>query len=101
MKYFVQYPGIFELFYLEKTYDLGHKKPTINLIYSFLDSLCEQDWNYCLDKKIFSESEIEIKKEALRNVTVGVLLFYLNRYNPPKYDEFIKLTERQINYVFK
>jgi AcrR family transcriptional regulator len=99
MKYFVQYPGIFELFYLEKTYDLGHKKPTINLIYSFLDNLCEKEWKYCFENKTFSEQEIEIKKEALRNISVGILLFYINRYNPTKYEEFIKISERQISFI--
>ena len=39
MKYFVQYPGIFELFFLEKISDFGSKQPTIELIRTFLERL--------------------------------------------------------------
>ena len=35
--YFVEYPGIFDLFYLERVGDLGHKQTTINLLSNSLD----------------------------------------------------------------
>lgn len=101
MKYFVQYPGIFELFYIEKTNDLGYKHPTINLIYSFLDKLCDEEWNYCIKNKICTKKEAEIKKETLKNVTAGILLFYINRHNPQSYKEFVTITERQLNSILK
>src|SRR5512145_2329275 len=41
VNYFVEYPGIFELFYLEKVGDLGHRQSTIDLISNSLDSICE------------------------------------------------------------
>jgi AcrR family transcriptional regulator len=99
MKYFVQYPGIFELFYIEKTSDLGQKHPTTNMIYTFLDKLCEEEWNYCIENNICSPQDSEIKKETLRNLIVGILLFYLHRYNPKNYNDFLKLSERQINNI--
>lgn len=97
MKYFVQYPGIFELFYLEKTSDLGHKHPTIKMIYSFLDQLTEEEWKYCIENKICNQTEAEQKKETLRNLTVGILLFYMNRHTPSSYKEFVAITDRQLN----
>lgn len=99
IKYFVQYPGIFELFYLEGINDLGYKSPIPKTIYCMLDNLCESEWNYCIEKKIYSKKLVEIKKETLRNVTAGILLFYLNRYNPQDYNEFIELCTRQINVI--
>ncbi len=99
MKYFVQYPGIFELFYLEKTSDLGQKHPTIKMIYSFLDHLTAEEWNYCIENKICNKEEAELKKETLRNLTVGILLFYMNRHTPTDYKEFVELTLRQLNSV--
>lgn len=99
MKFFVQYPGIFELFYLEKINVLGYKNPSINLVYSLLDSLSEKEWDYCIAKKIYSKKEVETKKELLKNTSVGVLLFYLNRFNPNNYKDFTDLTNRQLNAI--
>lgn len=99
VKYFVQYPGIFELFFLERINDLGQKKPTVNLVYSLLDYLCEEEWDYCLREKIYSKKEIEFKKELLRNNIMGVLLFYINRHTPDNYTDFLQLTNRQIDLI--
>ncbi len=99
IKYFVQYPGIFELFFLERVNDLGYNNPTISLVYSFLDRLCEDEWNYCIEMKICSKNEAKLKKETLKNTTVGILLFYLNRYSPSNYKDFIEITNRQLNSI--
>lgn len=99
IKYFVQYPGIFELFFLERITDLGHKNPTINLVYFLLDNLCEDEWNYCIEQKIWSKKDVEIKKELLRNGLAGSLLFYLNRHMPQNYNEFVEITNRQIEEI--
>lgn len=101
VKYFVQYPGIFELFFLERITDLGHKNPTNNLVYFLLDNLCEEEWNYCMQQHIWSKNEIEIKKELLRNNLAGLLLFYLNRHTPKNYNEFVELTNRQIENIIR
>ena len=99
IKYFIQYPGIFELFYLEKTGDLGHKKPTLTMIYNFLDVLYRDEWNYCVENNIFSKESIETKSNILKNLSVGMLLFYLNRYSPADYSKFIELSNKQIDYI--
>ena len=39
MAYFVQYPSVFNLFFIEKLGDIGQKQPTANLIFTFLDRL--------------------------------------------------------------
>ena len=97
IKFFVQYPGIFELFYLERISDLGYKNPSIDLVYSFLDELCDEEWTFCYNENILSRKEINYKKEALRNIVVGSLLFYINRNTPNTYDEFMTLVNKQIN----
>lgn len=101
MKFFVQYPGIFELFFMEKTSDIAHNKPTINIINQLLDKLCNDEWNYCIDNKIISKTEAELKKESLRITSVGLLLFYLNRYQPTSYKEFTEITKRQLKNILR
>ena len=48
IKYFIQYPGIFELIYSTKL----NSKNSRQLIVTFLDNLCDEDWNYLISEKI-------------------------------------------------
>ncbi len=88
--YFVQYPGIFELFFLEKVGDFGNKQDTIEAIYFALDNICNAEWKYCIEKGLIKSEEADMKKSQLRHVTTGLLLFYLNRRTPADYNEFLK-----------
>lgn len=99
--YFVQYPGIFELFYLEKMGDLSGKKPTIKLIVDFHNEITKSEWQNCIEKNICTEQEAKIKQELLKNLTVGILIFYINRYTPKDYKEFLALAESQIENILK
>lgn len=99
VKYFVQYPGIFELFFLERINDLGFKNPTVTLVYFLLDNLCQDEWSYCIKENIYSHKEVEHKKELLRNSMAGILLFYLNRHTPKSYADFVDITNRQIETI--
>ena len=99
MKYFVQYPGIFELFYVEKTINLANKQPTIELINSFLHRLCNEEWDYLIKNKLISKKDAEFIKNKLRYVVIGILLLYLTRSYPATYDEFLKITNEQINDI--
>lgn len=88
MKYFVQYPGIFELFYLVKFSDIAAKQPTAALITSFLDRLCATEWTYCLQKKLVTPEEREAITLRLNHLTAGMLLNYMNRRFPENYTDF-------------
>ena len=99
MKYFVQYPGIFELFFLENISDIKSKQPTIKIITSFLDKLCLEEWNYCEAKNEFTKDEIDIIKAELNYVITGMLLFYLNRRQPASYADFVKITDIQLKKI--
>jgi AcrR family transcriptional regulator len=99
--YFIQYPGIFELFYVEKIPDLNAQQSTTKLIYSFLYRLCEADWNYCIEKQLLTQEETEDYKAQLQFFITGLLLFYLNRRQPSEYKEFISIRDHQISNLLK
>ncbi|MGD8780642.1 MAG: TetR/AcrR family transcriptional regulator [Ignavibacteria bacterium] len=101
IKYFIQYPGIFELFFLEKTTELGYKKPTLKMIYDFLDKLCEDDWNYCVKKKQLKARDAAAMRDTAHHAVIGMLLFYINRRQPETYKEFTEITEAQLNYILR
>jgi len=99
IKYFVQYPGIFELFFLEKTSEITSKQPTLNLIYSFLNRLSKEEWEYCVSTKLFSAKEATISQDAMNYTVIGMLLFYINRRQPETYKEFSDKVDAQVNSI--
>ncbi len=101
MKYFIQYPGIFELFFLEKMSEMSGKQSTSELIYSFLDRLCEEEWSIIIQKGNRTSDEVELLKEQIRYTVTGLLLLYLNRLHPDTYPEFTKITDRQLNHILR
>ncbi|MBI9072912.1 MAG: TetR/AcrR family transcriptional regulator [Melioribacteraceae bacterium] len=101
IKYFIQYPGIFELFFLERTSDFSGKKKTSELVYNFYDKVCEEEWNNCIKNKILKEDEANQKKTVLKNTIAGLLLFYNNRTQPKTYKAFSEMTDAQIDFIIK
>jgi len=99
ISYFVQYPGIFELFFVEKMNDIGSRQPTASLIYSFPDRLCAEDWQYCLDQEQISAEDLIIKKNEIRFVITGLLLFYLHRGQPAGFEDFTALVDSQLKAI--
>src|ERR1035437_3316379 len=71
IKYFVQYPGIFELFFIEKISNIGSKQPTTELISTFLDRLCDQEWEYCINQQLMSKETANAVMRQLRFSTTG------------------------------
>ena len=99
--YFVQYPSVYNLFFVEKLGDIGQKQPTSNLIFTFLDRLCADEWDYCIKNQQTGENEVAIIKQELNYVSCGMLLFYMNRIQPADYKEFIETIDIQINAIMK
>lgn len=97
--YFVQYPSVFNLFFIEKLGDIGQKQPTANLIFTFLDRLCAEEWDYYLKNQETSGNKLEIIKQELNYITCGMLLFYMNRIQPESYKEFTETIDIQIDTI--
>lgn len=101
IKYFMEYPGIFELFYLEKVGDFGHNQEIINKIARSLPEACEAEWNYCIENKLVAKERAASVSSRLRYTVVGLLLFYLNRRTPGDYQEFLNEAKKQIDDVLE
>lgn len=99
INYFIEYPGIFDLFYIARVGDLGNKQSTINLISNSLDEICKSEWEYCINNQLVDKEKSEIIKEQLRYMVVGMLLLYLNRMTPDSYSDFIKKAKSQIDNI--
>jgi len=99
ISYFVQYPSVFNLFFLEKLGDIGNKQPTAYSIFTFLDILCAEEWEFCIRENKFSAEKAVVIRNELNYLTCGMLLFYMNRIQPETYKEFIHSVNNQIDNV--
>jgi AcrR family transcriptional regulator len=99
VQYFTEYSGVFELFFLERMGNIGNKQSISELIYTFLDRLCEPHWEYCITQSICNRKSTEEKMRQLRFCVMGMLLFYQNRFQPENYNEFMKLLDNQIEEI--
>lgn len=99
VQYFTDYPGVFELFFLEKMGKIGNRQATSELIYTFLDRLCEPHWEYCVTQNRYSREAAEKKKQQLRFSVMGLLLFYQNRFQPENYADFMALLNAQVDEI--
>jgi len=97
LNYFLEYPGIFELFYLERISDISSNTEATQLIVSFLNRLCDEDWN-----TIEPDNNLRnLRKSELDYTITGLLLFYLNRREPTSYQEFIDRANRQLEFIIE
>jgi AcrR family transcriptional regulator len=101
IRYFVEYPGIFELFFLEKMTDIEIKQPVSTLIYTFLNRLCQKDWDYCIAKGIYDEDEARERQTELNYMITGLLLHYINRRQPVAYAEFSAIAKSQVARIMR
>lgn len=99
--YFIEYPGIFDLFYIAPIGDFGTKQSTIDVINNSLDEVCETQWNYCIAHNIYTSVQVGILKNQLKYTVVGLLLLYVNRRSPKSYSEFMNNASKEIEQLIK
>lgn len=97
--YFIEYPGIFDLFFLERMGDLQQKQSTVDSISLSLDRVCDDEWSYCLDHNLLKFDNVELIKSQVRYVVTGLLLFYLNRITPTTYVVFQQRLKAQLDLI--
>lgn len=86
--FFIQYPGIFDLFFLEEIAASRDKKAIADLIGYSLDSICEEEWTWCMSRGVIAPEQIASLRDQIRHSVYGLLLLYLNRGVPSSYAEF-------------
>ncbi len=101
INYFLEYPGIFELFYITRVGDFGNKQEIIDIIDHSVDSVCEEDWSRIKDTKKMSEPESIKIKLQLKLMVVGLLVMYLNRRIPVEYKAFTARAKNSVKNVLQ
>jgi len=99
--YFVQYPGIFDIFYIEKMSDFPGRKETGTIIRGFHRDLAAEDWEFCVSSGLISPETTEQMKDDLVVRIAGMLIYYLNRNYPSSYKEFTSSIDRMLSDVLR
>ncbi len=89
-KFFVQYPGIFTLFFEHKQSAIATGNSDFSAIYAFFDSLTERNWEVIRKEKNCSDRDVVQAREYHKLAIHGLLLFYLNRRRPMEYKELVQ-----------
>lgn len=99
IKYFINYPSVFELFFIERVLNFGNKEETIKLITNSLTSISKQNWDQIETNKVFDASTIHKKQVQLQLLVTGLLIHYINRRDPAQYSEFMSIASEQIHDI--
>lgn len=97
VEYMVQYPGVFDLFYVEKIAVDGTNLASTDQIITLIDELCEEEIQYCISQGTFRAGEALETIQSIRNSITGLLLFYMNRQRPKSYYDFVVTINRQLD----
>ena len=99
--YFIQYPGVFELFFLERPSDICSNASKMEQIHGFLTRLCEKDWDWLIESQQIAPVHAHHLKDQLNYTVTGLLLFYLNRKQPEAFEDFMRTAELQITSILQ
>ncbi len=101
MQFFIEYTGVFELFYLEKINDIHAKQSTTEIIYNFFEEVCNEnnDWAKLIEGK--NEAKSKILLSQLKNMLIGMMLFYINRRQPNEYKDFMDYSKTNIENLLE
>jgi AcrR family transcriptional regulator len=97
MGFFVEYPSIFELYFLERVGDFGNRQTIIDTIAHSLEKTSKAEWDYCIAHGLIKKEDASLVMLQLRNLVVGLLLFYINRLTPANYVDFIDQSSKMID----
>ena len=108
VEYFVEYPGVFELFFLERLGERllgarrgggGPRTERAALSRGRLGRLCEPRLAECIADGTYTAGEAAAVEEGLRCMLPGMLLLYENRLAPDNYEEFMQSVDAQLGRV--
>ena len=88
MKYFVQYPNIFDLIYLEKTYEISSQDKIMLMVSELFNEVFQEHWEELESPYKISKNKDDFKKQTFYMLLNSLLMYYLNRRQPTTYAQF-------------
>jgi AcrR family transcriptional regulator len=101
VKFFVQYPGIFDLFYQEKVNQISTKNSNVSSIDSLFDSLIKAEWQVLKNQSGLSDLIVAQSQELHKLALHGLLMLYLNRRKDLNYKELMNRVDEITQFFIK
>lgn len=101
INYFLEYPSVFDVFYLEKINKIEKKKDTSELIVYLLENLCSNQWKYLIDNGYISSQNANKAISFLRFQIPGLFILHINRGYPDSQKEFLNLVDSQLEKIIR
>jgi AcrR family transcriptional regulator len=98
-KYFVQYPGIFDVFYTQKLSDISTKNSKISQISSLFDDILENDWVRLQKERHYTTARLAHIRSTYRMAIHGLLQLYLHRRLNMEYKTMLAEIEKTFEVV--
>lgn len=99
MKYFVQYPSIYELLFIEKPNSCLKGDSLIGSVEAFYNELLIEEWEYFAKHKDISSEQLETLKDVNKSMIHGYMLFNMSRKSGFNYKEFIDNIDKNIESI--
>jgi len=100
-EYMVQYPGIYELFFIEKISSSDKSVERIEPAVSLIEKVCQPDVEHCIEQGQMSVEEAIVLMLNLRNNVNGGLLLYMNRQYPKSYTSFMSNMDKVLGSLLR
>jgi len=97
-EYFTEYPGIFELFYLERMIGSGYHPRISEIIAGSYQNATQKAWEGAAEAFSLSPLRMEYMQPLVRDTIVCALLFYLNRRVPAEYHLFRESLQNRLSF---
>ncbi len=97
-KYFLQNPGIFELFFVHKASDKSYQG--VALANDLLKKLTRQSMQLLIENEQLKPEKAENINNQLLFSTTGMLLLFLNRNYPRSFSEFVSQLDEMLDSLF-
>jgi hypothetical protein len=96
----VQYPGLFDLLFLEKASGIS-PKVSLEPVYTLFDELVSGEFYVCISEKLIKKHSARETQRGIKLALHGLLLFYMNRRHAMEYPELIKEIDSIIDLWIK
>ncbi len=95
VKYFVQYPGIYELLFLERLSSIGYKPEISTKTENLMLSLIAREFDLLYSSK--TAEQVQLLKNMFSAMIHGYLILYMNKRIPIDFIEFKKRFTESVN----
>jgi AcrR family transcriptional regulator len=100
LNYFVQYTSVFDVVFIEKISELRYQEDIQKNLNLLFDKIFASDFEEIGRSNSIEKNDLDNLKELFKLTLNSLLLFYINRWTPKDYKEFIVYSEKSLNFIF-